>query len=184
MKQCTAYTICLLLVFSYAHAQQESFAVPPAPYTINTYHGEVITPETIVQLAPPLPARVKPKLEAWVTAHRDLLVELARTPQPLSSYAKKVKADKLLLQEYGLKSLSRTNYIIELPHMPYFVQICGPQNRYYILSYHNGIKNPHSPSHNLTASKIDQFEIVPTYKHISRVARYLRLSEYFQQLKL
>ncbi|MGE0009752.1 MAG: hypothetical protein AB7S89_02970 [Candidatus Babeliales bacterium] len=121
--------------------------------------------------------------QAWITENQDLLIYLARTPYPLSTWQEKYTNGNWHLFKHGIKNHAYTNFVFQIPHNDYWVQIAGPKHRIRNIYAYNTRANSywyaeiakHWEFRNSTL--IDKLEIVPTYQTISRYAYYLLLEK-------
>jgi len=86
--------------------------------TYNEFNSTKITPETFLQLAPPMPPELQKEADDWFAVEKNakLIAHLAHTPEPFDAgtFRAKREGDKVLLAqcEDRIESLSRYNYVL------------------------------------------------------------------------
>jgi hypothetical protein len=183
-----AFLLCSLMAAPLAYGMDDN-----SRFTHNTYNGVVITPESLVSLAPQMPKDFEQSTDQWMDQHHEFVSELVTTPHPLTHEVRKKKTETnaALIKEYESKNIVRNlsgfNYVLKFPAYNFTVPInrWGSRVAYWVYATDQGsVLDPHfKPDFDCS-----RFEYIPSYQHCSRVAHYLRLIEImkrknFQYLK-
>lgn len=152
----------------------------------NTYHGNLITPETLSLCIQPLPPDAKVVID-WIEAHAADMRYLAALPTPLSSWADKKVEGKSILADLGIKNQGNNNFVFKVPNSNWWIKIGGPLRRIVNIYVFNTGKNPFIPREYErhqefgNATLLNTFKRVSTYQTISRFANFLRCQDVIQR---
>jgi len=155
---------------------------------INTYHGVPITAQTILELTPSPTVTLQHAITVWLYAYKPLIMALVHAPVHDAPNVLKERSDVLneCIRSCGLQNVSKWNFVMpveltvdgELKR--YLVKIAGPVNR---RENYNKLLGK-SASSVIALSEYQSLVAThrtATYQHISRVACWLRLREWYMQ---
>jgi len=155
---------------------------------INTYHGQEITAENILDLVPPLDAASKPMVEQWLEQNREPISQLAQFPIHGTKEERSERRTTIesLLMQANIINQSNYNFVFPIQvvvnNQPkkFMVKIAGPANRRE--NYNALLGNGHSADITLEQyNALAKDNALATYQTISRAAHSLRLNEWIEQ---
>jgi hypothetical protein len=154
-------------------------------FSHNTYQGRVITPDSLLELAPKMSDNLEKQTNGCMEKYHGLINSLVSTPHPLTreKIGEKKQKDIDLIKESNqrgdLKNLGAFNYVLRFSDEDYRgftvpINKWGSRVAYWVYASDQGSVLDPKFSRNFDCSKIEN---LPSYQHCSRVAHYLRLKE-------
>jgi hypothetical protein len=155
---------------------------------INTYHNQLITPESLLALSPKLDPEAEKCLQTWLYQNQHLIGALTNAPVhgEFDPRLRRRGIIRSFIESCGFKNISKHNYMIPVVctvkgvKKIYMIVLAGPANRRENYNVILG-KQPN------TAVKISQYQHLEregkldTYQTVSRLAHALRLQEWIEQ---
>lgn len=153
-------------------------------HTLNTYHGEQITPESLIKLAPQLDTYSEQAVQAWLYDNKHIIAALTNMPIHGELEQRTPRRDHIiaLLEKAGIKNMSNHNYVFTIQgddEKKYVIKIAGPANRRE--NYNALLKKPYGTSTSLKEyQELEKNNKAKYYQALSRAAHSLRFKEWVE----